>query len=140
MNKIVHRTVLAATIVFQGRVLIVKRAAGEKLLPGVWEIPGGKKKAFESTRKGLLREIEEETGLTKLKVGQPLSVFEYAVPKDTGYRDTVQVNFFAELEEDQPVVLSAEHQESAWVKLDELGKYKMTDQIRVVLKETFKKI
>jgi len=137
MKGIVHRTACASTIIYQGKILIVRRANTENFLPGVWELPGGKKKAFESTKKGLLREIREETGLTKIKIIKLLSLFEYSVHKNENYHDTVQINFLCELEEEQPVVLSSEHQDFLWVGEETYFRYKMTDQVKAVIKEAF---
>lgn len=51
-------------IVFQGRILIVRRAAADVVGAGSWECPGGKIDFGEGLEDALEREIAEETGLS----------------------------------------------------------------------------
>lgn len=52
-------TVTCAIIRKTGKVLIARRAAGQKLA-GKWEFPGGKIEDGESAEECLKRELEEE--------------------------------------------------------------------------------
>jgi len=53
----------AALVDADGRVLICKRPAG-KQLAGLWEFPGGKVEAGETPEVCLIRELDEELGIT----------------------------------------------------------------------------
>lgn len=53
------KTVTAAIIIQNGRVLICRRAPGEKL-GGFWEFPGGKLEPGENLKQCLERELREE--------------------------------------------------------------------------------
>jgi 8-oxo-dGTP diphosphatase len=53
----------AALVDVDGRVLICKRPAG-KQLAGLWEFPGGKVEAGETPEACLIRELDEELGIT----------------------------------------------------------------------------
>ena len=52
---------VGAVVVDRGRVLLVKR--GREPLKGHWSLPGGLVEVGESLHEGVVREVEEETGL-----------------------------------------------------------------------------
>ncbi|ERP39295.1 (deoxy)nucleoside triphosphate pyrophosphohydrolase [Chitinivibrio alkaliphilus] len=56
------RKVCAAVIVYNGKVLLTKRASGEQH-GGFWEFPGGKCEPGERLRQCLIREIREELSI-----------------------------------------------------------------------------
>jgi ADP-ribose pyrophosphatase YjhB (NUDIX family) len=53
---------VSAAIIRDGRVLVARRARGPAL--GIWTMPGGVVEAGETLSEALIREIDEETGLT----------------------------------------------------------------------------
>ncbi|MGL4313955.1 MAG: (deoxy)nucleoside triphosphate pyrophosphohydrolase [Sphingomonas sp.] len=55
--------VAAALIDADGRVLVQRRPAG-KAMAGLWEFPGGKIEPGETPEAALIRELEEELGIT----------------------------------------------------------------------------
>ena len=55
--------VAAALVDSDGRVLIAQRPEG-KQLAGLWEFPGGKVEHGETPESALIRELEEELGIT----------------------------------------------------------------------------
>ncbi|MGV6872913.1 8-oxo-dGTP diphosphatase MutT [Pseudochelatococcus sp. B33] len=55
--------VACALIDADGRVLIAQRPEG-KALAGLWEFPGGKLEPGENPEESLVRELEEELGIT----------------------------------------------------------------------------
>lgn len=60
--RIIH-VVAAALVDGEGRVLLAQRPEG-KSLAGLWEFPGGKLEPGESPEAGMVRELEEELGIT----------------------------------------------------------------------------
>ncbi len=56
------REVTAAVIAREGRILLLRRAAGQKHA-GFWEFPGGKTEPGETPEDCLERELQEELGI-----------------------------------------------------------------------------
>lgn len=56
-------TVVAAAVERDGRVLVLRRAPGQKLA-GMWEFPGGKVEPGEREDRALERELWEELGIS----------------------------------------------------------------------------
>ena len=56
------KTVTAAVIAFNGKLLLCRRAPDEKLA-GMWEFPGGKMEDGETLQECLKRELREELGI-----------------------------------------------------------------------------
>jgi 8-oxo-dGTP diphosphatase len=70
-----------ALIDADGRVLIAKRPEG-KALAGLWEFPGGKVQADERPEQTLIRELDEELGITvKEACLAPLTFASHAYPE-----------------------------------------------------------
>lgn len=72
------QTVVAAVIVQDGRVFCAKRPMN-KILGGLWEFPGGKVEPGESLEEALIREIDEELGIT-ITVERPLLTLLHEYP------------------------------------------------------------
>lgn len=62
MRKIVH--VAAAVITRPDGTFLLGQRAPDTFYPGYWEFPGGKVEAGETPKEALIRELEEELGLT----------------------------------------------------------------------------
>ena len=70
-----------ALIDADGRVLIAKRPEG-KALAGLWEFPGGKVEPAERPEQTLIRELDEELGITvKEACLAPLTFASHAYPE-----------------------------------------------------------
>jgi 8-oxo-dGTP diphosphatase len=103
--------VVAAVMQKDDEIFITRRAYGEFL--DMWEFPGGKIEQGKSREDALMREIKEELELN-IKVGDFLTTVEYDYP-----------NFHLTMNCFMCEILSGElnlnvHNDSKWIKLDEL--------------------
>ena len=72
------KQVAAAIAINEGRVLVTRRAAGQKLA-GFWEFPGGKLEPGEDVQTCIVRELQEELGIDSTS-GEVITVSEYTYP------------------------------------------------------------
>ncbi|MEO6077467.1 MAG: NUDIX domain-containing protein, partial [Candidatus Andersenbacteria bacterium] len=123
-----------AFILWKGKALIVKRSKDDNFLPEYWEQVGGKVDAGESQIEGLIREVQEEAGIT-IKPLQSYNQFEYT------HRDgrlMCEYTYICELINEPIIVLSSEHQDYKWVDLQELEYISpMTDEMRSIIEKGF---
>jgi 8-oxo-dGTP diphosphatase len=73
--------VACALVDIDNRVLVAQRPAG-KALAGLWEFPGGKLEPLERPEDALIRELNEELGITvKADCLAPLTFASFAYPE-----------------------------------------------------------
>jgi len=97
-----------------GRVLIAQRPEG-KALAGLWEFPGGKVEMGEAPEATLIRELQEELGITvKEPCLAPLTFASFAYP----YFHLLMPLYVCRRWEG--VVIAREHQALKWVRPNEL--------------------
>ena len=105
---------VGAIAVHDGRLLLVRR--GHPPGEGLWSVPGGRVEVGESVVEAVLRELEEETGLT-VSCGELVGWVERVGPE----HHFVILDFLVAV--DDPDVASAGDDASdvAWVALGDLG-------------------
>ena len=109
----------AALIDVDGRVLICKRPQG-KAMAGLWEFPGGKLEKGESPEACLIRELQEELGITVNNACLAPFVF-----SSHGYDSFHLVMPLYLCRRWDGAVTAREHEAIAWVKPSRLGEYPM---------------
>ena len=111
------KTVTAAIIIKNEKILICRRANGEKLA-GLWEFPGGKLENGESLQQGLERELSEELGVRSradIVLGRSRYTYDHGEFEVVG----IQTELL-----DFDIKLSV-HDASEWVSLNELMSYRL---------------
>ena len=102
-----------------GRVLIAQRPEG-KALAGLWEFPGGKVETGEAPEATLIRELQEELGITvKEPCLAPLTFASFAYP------DFHLLMPLYVCRRWEGVVIAREHQALKWVRPNELRNFPM---------------
>ncbi len=99
--------------------LLLKRSETE-IYPGIWQMVSGKIKTGEKAFETALREIKEETGLIPQKFWTAPNINSFYLP-EKDYISFLPV-FAALVEVDSKVIISREHSEFKWVKIEEAKK------------------
>ncbi|WP_342572287.1 NUDIX domain-containing protein [Paenibacillus sp. FSL R5-0749] len=99
----------------QYRVLMLKRAG--RMLHNEWCYVGGGIEKGEKAWEAALREVHEETGITKVRLYSANQFEQFYSPKED-YIYTAPV-FVGYVDESQPVRLNHEHTEYQWMTFDE---------------------
>lgn len=132
-KKCKYQITAGGVLLKQNQVLLLQRAASEKILPNLWELPSGKKEPSETILQALVREFKEETGL-KVKALRPVSVFDYRFIKSGQMVYSTQINFLVKYSGQRlKIKLSPEHRAYKWVGRQDLKKLKVSKQIGKVL-------
>jgi len=108
MKKIIINA-MKAMILYNKKVLILKRTDNNRIGGGTWEFAGGKLEFGEDLISGLKREISEETGL-EVTVDRLLFATTFQTHE---YRQVVIINYLCKSYTDK-VILSEEHTEYVW--------------------------
>jgi 8-oxo-dGTP diphosphatase len=116
----------------QGRCLLLRRAAGSRTDPGLWDLVGGKYDGPETLQQAIEREAMEETGLEIRIVGflgaehverdlwHVVHVFLEARVAGGGFR------------------LGDEHDDARWVGPEDLDRLELCPGFRAVLERTIR--
>ena len=119
-------------IIEDGKVLLLKRGRTAPVYPSLWGFPGGGSEIGEDLEQCARRETMEETGLevgeleyVGTKVGQTMkNVYFFKTDRCIG-----------EIEMEK--VLD-EHEDYAWVPLEDLGKYDVTPDTEMMIDKAIK--
>jgi len=101
-------------IIKNRKILIIKRHENQKVVPGEWEMVGGKINMDENLEEGLLREIKEETNLD-------CSIERLLYATDHNIKENKKVVILVYLCRplSEKIVISHEHQDYKWVEKKE---------------------
>lgn len=105
-----------AFIVHQDKVLIIREADAyeDGVAAGKYEIPGGRIEPGEPFDSALLRELDEEVGITSVTVGKPFFIGEYRpIIRDKQWQ-VIAIYFECSTDTDK-VFLSKDHDSYKWI-------------------------
>jgi len=111
-------------------VLLLKRSPDKAHLPGYWDPCSGRMERGETPEQAVIREAREETGLDVEPI-RVLDTFHFFYGPER--EEIVGMTFLCRPNNGE-VVLSAEHTEARWVKIDEVDDYEMADGLQDVVK------
>ncbi len=121
--KTMDKGLIVHTVIYNAehKVLIIKRAKVNNVLPEFWDIPGGTLKDGEDPAAGAMREVKEETGLniTDLRLFS-----EYSNVDAVKNKQFVTLIFAAKYSGGEVVLNPEEHEEYAWIAPEDIGRYK----------------
>jgi len=85
-----------------------------------WDIPGGRVQIGDSIEETLRREIQEETGIKKIKNIRPflMVLSKIRIPKDGKDYGLILSTYTCDIEEGEKITLSDEHVDYDWFDLD----------------------
>ncbi len=104
----------------EGKILIARRGPTDPFYPGAWDLPGGRLEESETLQAAVVRETQEEVGLT---LDSPEVVYAVTSPRPPKSASWI---FFAGQTTNQPT-LGDEHDQLQWINLDELSQYTTYD-------------
>lgn len=110
----VQQFVVGAVVADNEAVLLLQRPIND-FMGGIFELPSGKVEPGEALDAALCREVEEETGLTVIEVGDYLGSFDYT--SGSG-KKTRQFTFTVTVSSTEPVRLT-EHDDYQWAPLSD---------------------
>jgi 8-oxo-dGTP diphosphatase len=124
---IIHTVIYNA----ERKVLIIKRAKVNDVLPEYWDIPGGTLEDGEDPAAGAIREAREETslGINDLRL-----FFEHSNVDAAKNKQFVTLVFAAKYPGGEVTLNPEEHEEYAWIASEEVEKYKTVGYLEECLK------
>jgi 8-oxo-dGTP diphosphatase len=96
----------------RGEILFLRRSDTDKDRPGGWDFPGGNVEAGEDPHDGVVREVQEESGVTVTPDSVQLA---YANLRHGGYGIGCWLLYLAYVPDDTSIALSHEHSHYEWM-------------------------
>ena len=132
METIKFHITVKAIVIYNHKVLILKKIKPSTDGLGYWELPGGGLEYGETPHEALIRELKEETNLD-IKILKPIYTFTAIRPD----YQTVGIGFLT-IPTDDNVIISDEHTEFKFVDHVDLKNYlnsKIYDDVILALEE-----
>jgi 8-oxo-dGTP diphosphatase len=115
----VEVSVAVGALCRDGRILLGKRAAHRVAYPGVWDLPGGHVEAGETIERALMRELQEELGVTPTEWRKLALLHAQAMPTEPPSMLRVHIFLVTTWRGEPRNLLPSEHDEIAWMAITE---------------------
>jgi len=129
IDKNVFGIALKALVLFNSKVLIIKRDSNDNYKPNEYDLPGGRLEFGELPEEALVREILEETGL-KVETLLPSRI--WSIKKNEN-EQIIGITFLTISTSDK-VKLSFEHQDFKWIDFNNYHKKDLPFWLKLELK------
>jgi len=113
-----------------GEVLLLQRSYSSKTNPGTWELPGGKIDSGEKFDTAILREMQEETGLS-VRIHHAAGTAEQEVPAWHVIHLVMTGTIVS-----GSLRISSEHEAFRWTGIDEMRDLELADWFRGYFEKT----
>ncbi len=101
-----------------GKILLLHRAPAVDFESNKWDDVGGRMHQFENPEETLRREIEEETGISEIRVIKPIDVSHYFRGTKNAENEMIVITYWC-MTASNEIKLSEEHNEYRWVLPEE---------------------
>lgn len=136
MLKKIQQVSIKGLLYRDGKVLVLKTPRKEKK-PCKWELPGGRMDFGETVAQTFKREMREELGFKKVKLGKFVNIWSFASVRGKFHHHFVILDFVISTDEID-IKLSLEHTEYKWVDAKEACKLKMRAGHKESIRKFFK--
>ena len=128
--------VVSCFVMHNGKMLLLHRQDSEELQPNVWGLPAGKREEGESIHEGMIREIQEETGLI---IPDQDITFHISLHVRYPEYDFLYHSFSTSYTQRPEITLSpSEHKDYKWVTPQEALQMKLITDLDACIKLYFK--
>jgi mutator protein MutT len=130
------RVGVGAVVIHDGRVLLIRR--GKEPLRGRWVVPGGTVEHGEELHEALVREVQEETGVT-VRPREVVLVFDRILREEgqVTYHYVI-IDYLCDYVSGTPRA-GSDAEEAAFVAAEDLGRYDVPEKALEVVRDGFKR-
>lgn len=132
MSKDVKQTIFVNGLIHNAKqqILVVRRSAKDRFLPGYLELPGGRVQHRESLEHALKRKLHQE-----LALGSEVPLYFTSLAKSNKRGAYLRAVFEVAYNQTSPIQLSSAHNEYLWVDRAALDDDKITTDTREILQQ-----
>ncbi|TCL63258.1 NUDIX hydrolase [Rhizobium sp. BK251] len=110
--------IVCGAFITNQQVLLVRRASHRKWSPNCWDLVGGHVEKGEEVAAALIRECQEEVGLTPISYTLLATIYE---ADDASRKNPFHIFVITQWVGGTARLLGDEHSELGWFRLDDLG-------------------